>query len=73
MAHLKRSAKKIEVAALMILEDIVSTLGDVIFGMTSGDYARRSKQKKKRDLIVLCIFGAVIISAFAAFFCILEK
>lgn len=52
----------------MILEEIVSAIGDAFFGTVSGDAARRSKEKKKRDMIVLCVFGIVVLAVFAIFF-----
>jgi hypothetical protein len=57
----------------MILEQIVSTIGDIILGIVSSDDSRRSKEKKKRDLIALCAFGIIVISVFAIFFWRLPK
>ena len=57
----------------MIPEEIVSAIGDVASGAASGDAARRSKEKKRRDLIALCVFGIVVLAAFAIVFWKLQK
>ena len=57
----------------MIFEEIISAIGDAVFGAVSDDAARRSKEKKKRDLIVLFVFGIVVLAVFAIVFWKLQK
>jgi hypothetical protein len=56
----------------MTPEEIVSALGDAASGAVS-DTSRRSKEKKKRELIALCVFGIVLLAVFAIAFWRLPK